>query len=246
MALEAVATVDATYQGVGFKAVSGALVAWQSQVRDATTASIIQTYSTNTSKTTAVLTEFITSRGGYRGGCNRTFLFFDGLDTATGGGTITGATLKVLGGGGFNSTVDTIIVEGTAWGGNGSSSTLAGADYSNLDHSTAYSSKKLSWNTLTYNDFTLNSTAIADMNTNGYLNAVLIEGDYDYDNESPSVGTITSACVGFFDFNDKIKLDLSYTIGYGNDVIGVSAATISKVIGVSTVDIVNINGVNDF
>jgi hypothetical protein len=233
-------TVNATYQGVAFKTVDFAQIAWQTQVRNASTATSVTTYTSNTSVSSAVEAALESKRNGYRGRCNRTFLFFDGLDTATGGGTITAATLKVLGGG-LDTTVDTIIVEGTAWGSNGSSSTLTTSDYSNLDHSTAYSSKNLSWNTTAYNDFTLNSTAIADMNSNGYLNAVLIEGDYDYDNENPLVGTTTSAGVTFLDATNKIKLELTYTSGYSNNVIGVS--NIAEVTGVATANIGKVIGV---
>lgn len=236
------ATVNATYQGYASYSLSAALIFWPGQVRDATTATFTQTVTTNGSNSTAVYARLVPGRSGYVGNCSRVFLFFDGLDTATGGGTITAATLKIYGNGTATST-DTIIVKGTAWGGGGDSSTLASGDYDSLDHSTAYSAKDLSWGGA-YNDFTMNATAISDMNTNGYLNAVLIEGDYDYDNDSPTAGTTVQAGVEFLDPTNPIKLQLTYTAaGYGNDVIGVSAASIDSVIGVASGDIDNIIGV---
>ena len=234
-------TVNATYQGVAFKTVDAALVSWVTHVRNASTANSAVTYTTNSGVGGAVQAALLTGRNGYRGICNRTFLFFDGLDTATGGGTITAATLKIYGTGTSYST-DTIIVEGSAWGSNGSSSTLTTSDYSNLDHSTAYSAKDLSWSGA-YNDFTMNATAISDMNLNGYLNAVLIEGDYDYDNQGPTLGTNVSAGVKFNDTTNKIKLELTYTSGYSNKVIGVDKTNIAEVTGVATANIGKVIGV---
>ena len=237
------ATVDATYQGYVYLNYSAALINWTGQVRNATTGTGAATYTSNSSNTIAIRASLQASRSGYVGTCNRVFLFFDGLDTATGGGTITAATLRVWGAGSSQIT-DTIVVEGTAWGGGGDTSTLSTGDYDSLDHSTAYSPKDLSWGGAVYNDFVLNSTAIADMNANGYLNCAVIEGDYDYDNQNPTVGTSVIAGVEFLDPTNKIKLNLTYTAaGYGNDVIGVASANIDSVIGVATADIDNIIGV---
>ena len=237
----ATVTVEVTYQGYIFYQLTAASIDWVKQVRNNTTGSPF-TITSNSSQSAAIYAGLVSSRSGFVGSCGRTFLFFDGLDTAIGGGTITSATLKIYGNG-TTSSADTIIVEGSAWGGSGGTSTLASGDFDSLDHSTAYSAKDLSW-AGGYNDFTMNATAISDMNTNGYLNAVLIEGDYDYDSQSPSVGTITSAGVEFLDPTNPIKLELTYTpAGYGNDIIGVSAANIDSVIGVATADIDNIIGV---
>jgi len=204
------ATVEATYQGYIGYTLSAPLINWPSQVRDSTTGTA-QTITTNGTNSVAVWARLVAGRSGYVGNCSRTFLFFDGLDTATGGGTITAATLKIFGSGTATST-DTIIVKGSAWGGSGGTSTLASGDFDSLDHSTAYSAKDLSWSGA-YNDFTMNSTAISDMNSNGYLNAVLIEGDYDYDNQSPIAGTSVSA-------------------GVIDSVVGVASADIDNIIGV--------------
>jgi hypothetical protein len=171
----------------------------------------------------------------------RTYLFFD-ISSITANNTITAATLQIYGTG-TSSTADSIIVKGTAWGGNGSTSTLASGDYDSLDFSTAYSSKLLSWGT-TYNNFTMNATAISDMNSNGYLNVALVEGDYDYDNDSPLSLIDETIPVEFLDPTNKIKVSLTYTpAGYGNTVLGVAGANIDNVIGVASGDIDNIIGV---
>ena len=160
-------TVNATLQGKVYFTYNAALINWSSQVRNATFGSSANTYTSTAVIGGAIRAYLISSRGAYAGHCSRVFLFFDGLDTATGGGTITAATLKVYNSSSSNS-IATIAVEATAWGGDGTTTTLSTGDYSNLDQSTVYSSSRLSWSGAAYNDFTLNSTAIAAMNTDGY------------------------------------------------------------------------------
>jgi len=235
----ATSTINATYQGYVGVFYSNTLVNWTANVRNAATGTFAATYTSNVTANSAILSTLTSGRTGYNGSCNRVFLFFD-LSSIS--GTISAATLKVFAGTSSTAT-QTIVVEGTAWGGGGGTSTLSTGDYDSLDHATAYSSKKLSWQGVAYNDFTMNATAISDMNTNGYLNCAVIEGDYDYDNQNPSVGTTVSAGVEYLDPTNKIKLDITYTTGYGNDVIGVSSTTIVNVIGVATADIDNIIGV---
>lgn len=238
-------TVNATLQGRAAMSYSAALINWTSQVRDATFGTLINTYTTNNTIGGAIRTYLISSRGGYQGHCSRVFLFFDGLDTATGGGTITAATLKVYNSS-FANFINTIAVEATAWGGDGSTTTLSSGDYSALDQSTAYSSEDLSWGGATYNDFVLNATAIAAMNTNGYLNVAVIEGEHDYGNTSPTLNdTSETATVRFVDGTNPIKLELTYSAaGYSNNVLGVAAANISKINGVATANIGKVVGIS--
>lgn len=236
-------TVNATLQGRAEHTLSAALIAWVSQVRNGA-GTAAYTYTTNISDASAMRAYLLSGRTGYLGACYRTMLFFGNLDTATGGGTITAATLKVYNNLAGSST-DTIVIKASAWGGGGDSTTLSASDYANVDHSTAYSSKDLSWGGATYNDFALNATAISDMNTNGYLNCAVIEGDYDYDGDGPTLGTDVSARVEFLDATNPIQLELTYSAaGYGNDVIGVSSDTIGEVIGVATANIGKIIGVS--
>lgn len=237
-------TVNATLQGRVFYELSAASINWISQVRDTSTGTTATTYTTPNSVAGALRVYLTTSRSGVLGYCSRVFLFFDGLDTATGGGTITAATLKVYSSGGSN-TINTIPVEATAWGGDGRITTLSTSDYSNLDQSVPYASEDLSWGGSSYNDFTLNATSIAAMNTNGYLNVAVIEGEHDYGNTSPTLDdTSEFATVRFLDGTNPIKLELTYSsAGYGNDMMGVASANIGEVIGVATADIDNIIGV---
>ena len=239
----AASSVNATYQGRVGISVQSVSVNWVSQVRNATTGTFVSTYTTNTTVTNAVDTTLDSGRFGQVGTCARVPLFFD-VSGITANNTITDATLKVWNPT-FGTILDTIIVKGSAWGGGGETTTLSTADYDNLDFSTAYSSTKTSWSGTAYNDFTMNATAISDMNTNGYLNCFLIEGDYDYDGQSPPLDEYPAgAAVEYLDATNKIKVELTYSpSGYGNNVIGVTSANIKKVNEVGTADISNVIGV---
>ena len=231
----ATSTIDATYQGRVGISVTAATVNWLSQVRNATTGTSAATYTTNTTITSAFLVAYDTNRSNKTGQCFRVPLFFD-VSSITASNTITAATLKVWNpsaGAGIYS----IIVKGSAWGGNGSTTTLSTANYNDLDFATAYSAKDLTWNGGgAYNDFAMNGTAISDMNTNGYLNCFLIEGDFDYDgqslvlNDGPYGGTVE-----YLDATNKIKVELTYSpTGYGNNPIGVASANVGDILGVAT------------
>jgi hypothetical protein len=240
----ATSTINATYQGRVGISVTAAIFNWLIQVRNATTGTFANTYTSNATVTNAVEATYDESRVGYTGTCARVPLFFD-VSSITATNTITAATLKVWNGYFFGGTImDTIIVEGSAWGGNGSTTTLSTANYNDLDFSTAYSSKLTSWAGSSYNDFTMNATAISDMNANGYLNCFLI-GEYDYDDTAPPLGEYPApAAVEYLDATNKIKVELTYSpSGYGNDVMGVAAVRIDNVIGVAKANIGNIIGV---
>jgi hypothetical protein len=231
------ATVNATLQGRVFYSLSAGLINWTAQVRDASTGSVANTYTTNSTVGGAIRTYLITSRSGVQGFCGRVFLFFDNLDAATAGNTITAATLKVYNSSSAN-TINTIAVEASAWGGNGTTTTLSTSDYSNLDQSIPYSPEDLSWGGGTYNDFVLNTTAIAAMNADGYLNVAVIEGEHDYGNTNPTLNDLSeSASVRFNDPTNPIKLELTYTTGYGNSVINIPKASIDSIINVSSANI---------
>ena len=183
---------------------------------------------------------YVLSKGVYQSMNARSFFFFD---TSGVGGTITAATLKVYAGSPANS-VDTVVVEGTAWGDGGATTTLGNPDYSALALATPYSSPKLSWAASAYNSYALNATAIADMNANGYLNTALITDDYDYKPDNPTLGDDWGVAINYANGSFPHYLDITYTpSGYGNDVNGVTAANIVSVNGVATADIVTVNGV---
>ena len=239
------APISATYQGrVDYTAVSTkGEIDWNNDIRTQTTGTAATTYTSNTLDSAAVGVYNITTKGQWYAGCYRTFLFFD-VSSITASNTITAATLQVLGY--TNSSGGVIPVAGTAWGGNGSSSTLATSDYSNLTFATTYASQITSdnWSTSAYNDFTLNATAISAMNSNGYLNCVLINNTYDQGNSTLSLGTEEYNGVEFLDGTSNIRVSLTYSsAGYGNKVIGVASANIGEVIGVASANISKVIGV---
>ena len=239
----ATSTINATYQGRVGLSFTAAVVNWLSQVRNASTGTSAQTYTTNTTITNAFLVAYDTNRTNKTGQCFRVPLFFD-VSSITASNTITAATLKVWNPSSGAGT-DSIIVKGSAWGGDGSTTTLSTANYNDLDFSTAYSAKDLAWAGASYNDFSLNATAISDMNTNGYLNCFLIEGDYDYDGQNPVIDSGPyQGTVEFLDATNKIKVELTYSpSGYANKPLGVTADNVGEILGVAKASVSKFLGV---
>jgi hypothetical protein len=241
--MAATATLPVTLQGAAELLVTDSFaIAWVSQLRNATTATTVNTYTSDTDNSIAIRASYQSPRVGVRADCNRTFLFFD-VSTITNIGTITSATVKILGYA-SNTSTDTIIVEGSAWNQDGSTTTLATSDFNNLDFNTAYSSKSLSWSGLgVYNTYSLNATAISDMNTNGYLNCVAIEADYDYDGQAPSLGTSQLAGVTFEDPIKGISIQVGYTLNplkWPENLNNVLSAAIQKINGTLSSAIVRV------
>ncbi len=232
-------TVNATLQGSAGLTSNIASTNWTGLIRDVSTGDSAITYTTPSSIGSAIRVYLDTGRTNYIGRCSRVFLFFNNLDTSI-LGTITAATLKIYNASSSSNNTHTIAVEGSAWGNNGTTTTLSTSDYSNLDHSTAYSSENTTWNAGTgvYNDFVLNSTAITAMNTNGYLNVAIIEGEYDYDNTNPTLDAAAkNAGIKFLDSAYPIKLVITYTPAFN------SITTYSSVIGVAAANISSINSI---
>ena len=220
---------------------------WIANIRDATNGTSNNTYTSNALVSDAIDLNWVSGARGDTGNICRTFLFFDNIDTATGGGTITAATLKVLGYSVGN--LDVIPVSASAWGGNGSTTTLSSADYSALNKDdfnnyTPYASELTTWSTSAYNTFTLDSNAISDMNSNGFLNVALVEFQYDFNNAVPTLGFNNSSGIEFLDATNPIELSITYNAAsYGNDVNGVTAANIIAINGITAANIVEVNGV---
>ena len=214
---------------------------WVSQVRNASTGTSANTYgSSAVNESNAFRASYVSGRVGNSGTCYRTFLFFDVSSVP---GTIDSATLQIYGT--TQSTSDAFIVESTAWGGNGSSTSMTTSMYNDLDFSQPYSQSSISsWSTSTSspNQFIINSAGLTDMNTNGYLNVALINKSYDYDGSSPLLGTFVASGVRFKNSSYPIRLVISYTEGYDNDVIGVVNTKIDDVIGVASADISKVIG----
>jgi len=239
----ATTTINATYQGkVDYTDVTSKTpFDWNADIRTQAIGTSAITYTSNALISGAIGAYNITTKGLYYAGCYRTFLFFD-VSSITATGTITDCTLKVLG---FTNTSGYVIpVKAEAWGGNGSASTLSAADYSQLDWSIPFADTNSGvWDATGYNDFTLNTDAIDQMNNNGYLNCALINEGFDQQDATCALGDEEYNGVEFLDGTNKIKLDITYTTGYGNGVIGVSSTNIAYVIGVATANIDKVIGV---
>jgi len=225
-------TVNATYQGL-VQYSSSFYFDWSFDIRGAVNGNLATTYTTNTTAN-AIRAYEVFSRGGTTGVCCRTFLFFD-VSSIVGDGIITDATLSVLGGSTFQQ-LNTITVKGDAWGTDGSTTTLANANYSDLDFNIPYSDPLYGWDLNAYNNYALYGDAINDMQTFGYLNIVVIDYDYDYLDSNPGLGFSQENDVEFLDSTSPIKLTISYVPRFG--VIGISPLLTNKVIGV---DINNIS-----
>lgn len=239
----ATTTIDATYQGYVSKETSESKAfSWLSAIRNGTTGTGNATYTSNTSDDNAVWAYYFfnSKTSAYVGGCSRTFLFFD-VSSITGSNTITNAELRVLGY--STSTGDVIPVLSSAWG-NGTTSTLANADYDNVTQATTYSSAITSWNTSSYNTFTLNASAISAMNSNGYFNVALINDTYDQGAVNPSSEFQNG--IEFLDGTSDIQLYITYSgsSGYPNNVSGVAPADIASFNNVNTASISNVNGIS--
>ena len=213
----AVTTVTASLVG-GTTTVVVPLTNWVTEVRNAANANAGNpTYSPPNSGLDEGdvfgIANIDTGGGNILGGVIRTFFFFKDIDTAVGGETITAATIKISGSsGGFgaSTTQDSIIVSASAWGGNGSTTTIANSDYSNLNFSSPYSSTKTGWSETGQNSYTLTSDAISDMNADGYLNCVVINEPNDFDGVSPSLGTSIISNGKYTPTDVPIELVLTY------------------------------------
>lgn len=237
-------TINATKQGIITQEEGGSKLNWINDIRNASVgyaASIITSF---VNETTAVNALYTTSPVVY-GQIRRTFLFFD-VSSITDSNTITAATLKILGSG-QSSNGDVVPVAATAWGGDGSGS-ISVSDFGNLNFTGTYSAPITSWNTTGYNDFTLNSTAISAMNSNGYLNLALINDTYDQGSTTPPSNSsgYKNGITFFGTKSTDLKIELTYSAssGYTHGVNGVGASSIVSVNNVATASIANIIGVS--
>ena len=238
----ATTTINATLQGVVEREdTSGSTINWVSTTRNAAAGTGATTITTNTFFT-GMQVRYTFSKNVYVATCNRTFLFFD---LSSVGGTITAATLKVLAGTPGN-TDDVQAVPSTAWGGDGTTTTLATGDYDGVEFDGTSGSNYgsiLSWTASSYNDITLSADAISDMNSDGYLNCALLDQDNDYRGIAPTLGTEILYPIEFLDATNPIKLEITYTpTGWNDNVNGVANASIANVMGVTESSIAGING----
>ncbi len=169
----------------------------------------------------------------------------------------TAATLKIYGV--TYGTADLIVVKATA---PDLSTGVATGDFNALDgwnssftssDLTAYSAEIATWSTSGYNEITLNSQALKDMNDSSVFKIAVIEYDHDYLGVEYNPGTSGEVNVGMY-YNHASSLAdgkrplITYTAGpcgYGNDVLGVSSANIGEILGVATANIDIVLGVDD-
>ena len=213
---------------------------WVTDIRNASTGTTASTFTSSSSQSQAIRASHAFGRSGVSGSIYRTFLFFDVSSVP---GTITAATLQIYGY--LNTTSDAYIVESTAWGGSGGTTTLTTAMYNDLDFSTPYSQSSLAtWNTSTStpNQFVINTTGINDMNSNGYLNLALVNKSYDYDGTAPTLNTVFQSGARMKNSTYPIRLVITYTAGYSEDVIDVVNTKIQNVIDVASGDIGTVIG----
>lgn len=239
----ATTTINASLQGVVQRLdTSASTINWLTTTRDATTGTSATTITSNT-EANSMRAEYELSKGTYSSNCIRAFLFFD-LSSIN--GTITAATLKVLAGATGN-TDDVQVTPSTAWGGDGTTTTLSTGDYDGVEFNGTSGSNYgeiLSWTASSYNDFTLSSDAISDMNNDGYLNCALLNQDNDYRGVNLSLGTDIVHTIEYNDPTNPIKIEITYTPAFGDTVSGVSASNIANVIGVAKASIANVIGVS--
>tara|TARA_B100001939_G_scaffold296508_1_gene270514 strand:+ start:1044 stop:1778 length:735 start_codon:yes stop_codon:yes gene_type:complete len=234
--------VTASLQGrVGLFSFNIGLNGWLSNIRNASTGSTATTFTTSNSNSQAIRASYASGRSGYSGSIYRSFLFFDVSSVP---GTITAATLQIYGY--SQSTSDAFIVKSSAWGGNGSTTSMSTDMYNDLDFSSAYSQSSISnWSTSTSspNQFFINSAGITDMNNNGYLNVALVNYTNDYSATQPILNTTVMA--GMYQKNTTypIRLVITYETGYSDDVIDVVNTNIQNVIDVASGDIGTVIGV---
>ena len=147
------------------------------------------------------------------------------------------------------------IMRSTAF--TGGSNTLVGGDFDLVQFAADYSSSNpVTWNASGWNDFTLNSTAITEINNNGELIVCLVEHVYDYYDFDPSTssgGTYVGGLIPAYS-DKKIGITwrdrgtataphIDYTIaaGYGNHINGVAPTKSAFVNAVASADIEEIN-----
>ncbi len=186
---------------------------WLTEVRNATEASLTSSFVNPVEfpQGAAFKVSLAVSRGSTNGQVIRTFLWFDKIETAVGGGTITAATLKISGStpAASDTTQDSIIVSASAFGGDGNSA-LALTDYSELSFSDPFSSTLTSWTNTDYNSYTLNSDAISYMNSNGVLNCAVINENNDFQGVTPALGASTQS-LATITAAIPVQLVLTYT-----------------------------------
>tara|TARA_R110000803_G_scaffold55262_3_gene112138 strand:- start:552 stop:1253 length:702 start_codon:yes stop_codon:yes gene_type:complete len=232
----ATTTVTATRQTF---ASSGTQTSWNA-ARNATSASSFINYTSATDRADAIEEFYTSGRGGGSYGVSRVFTFFDLSGIS---GTITAMDLVIYGV--TNASIEVRPAKSTAFGGAGDTDFVA-TDFDNWSPSspTAYTSADQAWTINADNTFTLNSTAITDANSDGYLNVVSLGSGYDYPNITPGTDITQQAGVRFQNSSNPLELSITYTPYIPYDVNSVAGTNINTINGVAASLISSINGVS--
>lgn len=140
---------------------------------------------------------------------------------------------------------DFIICQSFAFN-NASSTTLSGPDMDingswdvNVPFSTQQTYQASSTQTVS-----VNATAVSQANSLTYLNFVIIDFDYDYQNFDPAFGGVPANYYGRFSMSVTAQADITYALpGYGNDVNNVTSTNIDQINGVDSANIDQVNGI---
>lgn len=217
---------------------------WLSNVRNASTGTLVVNYSPGQSSggasTTAPYMAYDAGRSGNAGRIDRSFYYFDSFGTGV-QGNITGIVFKLAysqqGTDAFR------LIKSSAGSGN-----LATSNFGDIDFNTLYydSMITIAGSTSGVENITLNSNAVSDANSNGYLNIAGVVQKFDYDGSAVSVAGVSQRGRSLFgSTNFPNQLVITYNISsYGNNVAGVASANIAKVIGVATANIGKVSGVS--
>ena len=179
----------------------------------------------------------VAGRGSLTYNMKRTFLYFD---TTAITGTVSNTSLQITGV--TNNTADVIVLESTAFGGNGGTALATSDFFSTIDYSTPYSSIYTTW--VSSNSIGLNSTAnTAIQNDNAFICAI-VEYFRDYSN---SQGAIVAAKTNGIAFGTTITLTYTEAGGGGGPTLklnGVDSSNIQVWDGTSWGNISKINSVS--
>ena len=177
----------------------------------------------------------VTGRGSLTFNMKRTFLYFD---TTAITGTVSAASLDISGV--TNNSADVIVLESTAFGGNGGTALAISDFWSTIDYSPTYSSIYSSSGAS--NTISLNSTAESAMQTNNAFICAIVEYYRDYSN---SAGVAASTKTNGIAFGNKIAITYTETgAGPTLKLNSVDSPNISKWDGTSWGSISKINGIS--
>lgn len=165
----------------------------------------------------------------------RTYLAFD-LSGVT--GTINSINLVLTSGTSVTSSFNVIVLKSAK---PGVSDNLTTNDFGELDFETPYSIDH-SWAENDVNAIELNSIAISDANSNNDLILCVVDYDYDYSN-STAPSTIPAYNTIQYSTGSAPYLNYTAVTTYGNTIIGIIPANISKFNNKDLVDISNVMGV---